>query len=223
MAQLSNAELAAKLTEVVDGWQGFVNENLEWLTSVADNVTITHPFTNENIVTPSRHFLVNEFDAIFGETSTRFVTIEQWVTDFNTYESTLNGIRTQTETARNAAVAAQGNAEAARDTAIGYRDTALTYRDQADTFASNANTARLGAEAARDSTTNLLDTLTASASTGVAGSNALVSWDPQATSLAFTIPTGPQGPTGTLEAFSVDGGAFTDVYDTFTIDGGSFA
>jgi len=38
-----------------------------------------------------------------------------------------------------------------------------------------------------------------------------------------TGATGPQGPTGTLSAFSVDGGQFTDVYDTFTIDGGSFA
>ena len=113
MTQLSNAELAQRLTTTIEGWQDFVDQQLAWLTSENDTVTIVHPYTNEQLTAQTLYKLVTDYEDILGPNPARVEAIEQYIQDFAGFEATLIGLKDDAETAKDAAVVAESNAQSA--------------------------------------------------------------------------------------------------------------
>lgn len=120
---ITNAELAAKLQATTDGYQSFVAQQIGWLVSEADSVTLTDPY--DPLVSVS------------------VPTVFKLVADYENLVDPASGLIVQTQAQLDAATALVADAVAAQSTFDGYNTTFTGYVAAADAD-------RIAAEAARD-------------------------------------------------------------------------
>lgn len=171
---ITNTELAAQLQDVTTSWQSFNLQQLNWLTTTADTVTLTDHVTLQEITVKSLYKIEADYDAIFDDATGDLVQIEQMLTDTQAlqanvttmhdavvaYDVTFTGYLAQTAqdvtdcddsaaAAAASALAAANSAVAAgghADDAEAARDLAQGYRNEAETFKNQAQTAKTDAE-----------------------------------------------------------------------------
>lgn len=171
---ITNTELAAQLQDVATSWQSFNLQQLNWLTTTADTVTLTDHVTLQEITVKSLYKIEADYDAVFNDATGDLAQISQMLTDTQAlqasmttmhdavvaYDVTFTGYLAQTAqnvtdcddsaaAAAASALAAANSALAAgghADDAEAARDLALGYRNEAETFKTQAQTAKTDAE-----------------------------------------------------------------------------
>ena len=203
MSNLSNAQLAAQLSETVTGWQQFVTQQLAWLVEQTDTVEIVHPFTEETITSKTLWRLVQDFEDILGPNPERVQQIEQWIEDFEVYDLLLTDLKDQAQQAAtdagNSASAANSErlaAMTAASSAQSFRDSAQTFRDQAEGFRNQASASASVATTAANDSINLVTGLQVQTTTLNPTDPATSVFDSEILTLTLGVPKGDPGETG---------------------------
>lgn len=171
MSQLSNAELASKLTEVADGWQSFVVQQLDWLVSQSDEVEVIHPITQETLSIKTLWKIVQDYEGLLGDSPALVIQLQEWIdylepivqqidqwqSEFAGYQALLEGLRDQTEGYRDQGQAFRDQAEVFRGDAQVAANESQQAESNAAAHASAANSDRLGAMTAASSAQSFRD------------------------------------------------------------------
>jgi hypothetical protein len=200
---LSNTELVAKIDRVITGHQEFVSQQIGWLTSTENTVTLSDPYQPSLAVTVKTPVgLQADYDALLGPTNSALTQVQaaladadQLVADANAAATTAEGhansaassatlANTAKGTAEAAAVAAQ-NSEAAAASSLAAMiayDTAA--EENAAAAAASATAASTSASAAATS-----ETAAAASAAAAAASEGSVAADAATASTAATDAT----------------------------------
>ena len=163
MAELSNAQLAKRISELIDRWNLREDEMLDWLSGTVDGGPSgdgKYPITDgqdetHHVLSPEA--LVDTVDGPAGEAKDARDKAQEWASNPEDQEvesglySALHYLE-KTLAAKTTTDGFKQDAETARDSALSHKDDAEFARDQAESAQSSAETAQTGAEDAEATT-----------------------------------------------------------------------
>jgi len=177
---LTNTELAQKVSDVADGWQAFVTNQVAWLSTAVATITVTDPTTQIAYIVKTPWQLQQDFDALLAPVSGGLATIEGQIAATNAAlvsATVLEGNIASFQVAFDTSLAASQAAAAAAavsQTAAGSAETAaLTSSTAAAGSAGAAATSAI--TAAADAATATLAAQDADAAAILADADALAS------------------------------------------------
>ena len=204
MPEISNAQLAADIQNVVLGYQTFLEGQFEWLLSEEATVDLTDPYTQQSVTVKTPFQLAAEYDATVGGAGSELAAATQLLADAtvlynnaSTYDVTFSGYIV---TASNHAIAA-GVSEA---NSLASANASATSASASSTSENNAATSALNASNSESA---------ASGSASSANISSITASDSETASAASELAAAASAALAATEAASIN------LNQTTTIDG----